>query len=54
MVAKSGHVALILPLLSRPPVRLWSVGVYEYLGDHKWKAHGGRGVARALKIEDAI
>ena len=54
MIARSGHVALILPLLSRPPVRLWSVGVYEYLGDHRWKAHGGRGVSRTLKIEEAI
>jgi hypothetical protein len=52
MVAKRGHIALILPLMSRTPVRLWSVGVYEYLGDHEWKAHGGCGVSRALKIED--
>ncbi len=52
MVARRGHVALSVPLMSRSPVRLWSVGVYEYLGDHKWNAHGGCGVSRALKIED--
>jgi hypothetical protein len=53
MIARPGHLALILPLMARPPVRRWSVGLYEYLGDHRWRPHGGRHVARVLKIEDA-
>lgn len=53
MIARPGHLALILPLMARQPVRRWSVGLYEYLGDHKWRSHGGRHVARVLKIEDA-
>lgn len=53
MIARPGHLALILPLMACPPVRRWSVGVYEYLGDHRWRSHGGRHVARVLKIEDA-
>jgi hypothetical protein len=52
MIARPGHLALIFPLMARPPIRRWSVGVYEYLGDHQWRAHGGRHVSRVLKIED--
>jgi hypothetical protein len=52
MIARPGHIALILPLMARAPVRRWSVGYYEYLGDHKWNAHGGCQVSRVLKIED--
>lgn len=52
MIARPGHLALILPLMTRTPVRRWAVGVYEYLGDHRWRAHGGCHVARVLKIED--
>jgi hypothetical protein len=52
MIARPGHLALILPLMARPPVRRWSVGLYEYLGDHRWRSHGGRHVSRVLKIED--
>ncbi len=52
MIARPGHLALIFPLMARPPVRRWSVGLYEYLGDHCWLSHGGRCVSRVLKIED--
>lgn len=51
MIARPGHLALILPRLAAPPVRRWSVGLYEYLGDHEWRAHGGCRVTRVLKIE---
>jgi hypothetical protein len=52
MIARPGHLALILPDLAEAPVRLSSVGLYEYLGDHRWRAHGGQQVSRVLKIED--
>jgi len=52
MIARQGHLALILPLLARLPVRRWAVGIYEYLGDHRWRAHGGCHASRILKIED--
>jgi len=52
MVARPGHIALILPLMARSPVRQWSIGFYEYLGDHRWGSHGGCHVSRVLKIED--
>lgn len=52
MIARAGHLALILPYMARPPVRLSSVGIYEYLGSHRWRSHGGRGCDRVLKIGD--
>ena len=52
MIARPGHLALIFPLMARAPVRRWSVGLYEYLGEHRWRPHGGRDVARVLKVED--
>jgi proteasome lid subunit RPN8/RPN11 len=51
MIALRGHVALILPRFARGRVRMWSVGIYEYLGDHRWHAHGGCG-QRFLHLGD--
>jgi hypothetical protein len=52
MIARPGHIAIILPRMARLPVRRWSVGIYEYLGDHQWRAHGGCRGSRVLNIED--
>lgn len=41
MIARAGHIAIILPRMAKPPIRRWSVGVYEYLGDHRWQPRGG-------------
>lgn len=49
MIGRPGHLG---PLMARQPIRRWSVGLYEYLGDHQWRALGGRHVSRVLKIED--
>lgn len=51
MIAQPGHLALILPRMARPPIRRWSVGLFEYLGDHQWGTHGGCRIAHMLKIE---
>jgi hypothetical protein len=52
MIARPGHLALILPDMAEPPVRLSSIGLYEYLGDHRWRAHGGPHISRVLQIKD--
>jgi proteasome lid subunit RPN8/RPN11 len=40
MVAQKGHIGLILPnYAGRVEGNLTGVGIYEYLGDHNWKAH---------------
>lgn len=52
MIARPGHIALILPLMAKPPIRRWAIGIYEYLGDHRWKAHGGCQGSTILRIGD--
>jgi hypothetical protein len=52
MIARPGHLALILPDMAKAPLRLSSIGFYEYLGDHRWRAHGGQNISCVLKIED--
>jgi hypothetical protein len=42
MVARTGHVAIIVPNMARPPVEHASLGVYEYRGEHAWTNHGGK------------
>lgn len=36
MVARAGHIALIVPEFARAVPLAQDLGVYEYLGDHKW------------------
>ena len=50
MIARAGHIALIVPFMARLPVRRWSVGIYEYLGDHQWRSHGGCRGSCVLRI----
>ena len=48
MVARLGHVAIIVPHYARPPVCQSDLGIYEYLGDHAWKNRGGKQAKRFL------
>jgi hypothetical protein len=36
MVAREGHIAIIIPNFAKPPVRLQDLGIYEYKGQHQW------------------
>ncbi|MEW6449203.1 MAG: Mov34/MPN/PAD-1 family protein [Pseudomonadota bacterium] len=36
MVARKGHIAIILPDFARWPVNTKRVGIFEYSGDHTW------------------
>jgi hypothetical protein len=38
IIARAGHLALILPRLAAPPVRRLEVGIYRYLGGSQWRA----------------
>lgn len=43
MIAQSGHIALIVPNFGRR-FRMQDIGIYEYLGSHRWRDHSnGRG-----------
>lgn len=36
MVARAGHIAIIIPNFARPPVRIADIHIYEYRGQHDW------------------
>lgn len=37
MVARAGHIGLIVPDFARWPIGDGELGLYEYLGKHEWK-----------------
>lgn len=36
MVARAGHIAVIVPNFAAWPIAAGQLGIYEYRGDHKW------------------
>jgi proteasome lid subunit RPN8/RPN11 len=42
MVARAGHVAIIIPKLAVPPLAWAALGIYEYCGEHRWTNHSGK------------
>ena len=46
MVAREGHIAIIVPDFARWPIPAGKLGVYEYVGDHAWHDQGGRAASR--------
>ena len=36
MIARSGHIAIIIPEFARWPIRAGQLGIYEYCGQHDW------------------
>lgn len=41
MIALPGHVALIVPDFARGDPSSDNLGIYEYLGEHRWRNHSG-------------
>lgn len=41
MIARAGHVAIIVPNFADPPVRAENLGVYQYQGHHEWTNRSG-------------
>jgi len=51
MVPMLGHTAIIVPnFASTPWWSLRSVGVYEYLGDFRWRTHKPSDAPRRIKL----
>jgi hypothetical protein len=50
MIARRGHLALIVPWYARPPVCLEELGFFEYCGAHAWRDLGGPEIAQHLRI----
>jgi hypothetical protein len=36
MVAREGHIAIIIPNFAKQPVRFQEIRIYEYRGEHEW------------------
>lgn len=50
MVARAGHIALIIPNFSALPVTADQVGVHEYLGDRGWRSWFGHDARKLLYV----
>lgn len=50
MIAKRGHVALIVPHLATRPFAPAEVGVHRYLGDDGWSTSLGKDATKALYV----
>lgn len=50
MVARAGHVAIIVPNMAKPPVRHEDLGVYEYRGHHEWADRSGKRASRFFYV----
>lgn len=42
MVARTGHVAIIVPRYAQAPVLQSQLGIYEYCGEHEWQQQNER------------
>lgn len=42
MVARPGHIAVIVPDFARWPIRRHRLGIYEYRGQHEWADRSAR------------
>jgi proteasome lid subunit RPN8/RPN11 len=50
MIATPGHVALIVPGFAQRLVGARELGVYEYLGEHRWQRSDGKAASRFFYI----
>lgn len=48
MVAREGHIAIIVPNYATGSPPRSSLGIFEYRGNHAWTNHSGRSVDRFL------
>jgi hypothetical protein len=50
MIAREGHLAVIVPHLAQQPYHPAQVGVHEYLGERGWRVWTHRGAARRIAL----
>ena len=53
MIARSGHIALVLPHFGTRPVEAKEVGVHEFRGAGGWRSWFGDSAGRVLRLRDA-
>jgi proteasome lid subunit RPN8/RPN11 len=52
MIARAGHLAMILPWFAQPPIEPREIGLYRYRGGHCWDDLSGRRMHRHFLLED--
>lgn len=50
MIARAGHIALIVPDFAQSPGTPAELGVYEYLGQHQWRDYSGPRAGRFFYV----
>lgn len=50
MVARAGHVAIIVPDFASNPGAMSTLGLYEYVGNHEWIDHSGKPAKRYFYV----
>jgi hypothetical protein len=50
MIGNPGHIAIIVPDFAEREVKLEELGIYEYLGNHRWKTRSGRAARKFFNI----
>lgn len=50
MIGVPGHIAIIVPNLARRITGAAKLGIYQYLGDHRWQAHLKKAASRFFYI----
>jgi hypothetical protein len=50
MIARAGHIAIIVPNLAKSPVPHAELGVYEYRGQHQWTNLCGKAAGRFFYV----
>lgn len=50
MIARTGHISLIVPHLAQHPTRAAQVGLHQYLGDAGWHSSLAADASRSLYI----
>ena len=50
MIARPGHIAVIIPNFARTPVWRHKLGLYRYEGDHRWSDLSGWKARAFIKV----
>lgn len=50
MIAQKGHVAIVVPDFARRAFLVSELGVYEYLGNHRWREFTGKSATRYFYV----
>ena len=50
MIAREGHIALIIPDFAKKLPAVTDIGIYRYIGNRRWENWSGENATRRLHI----